>query len=138
MHVHTDSPSPSPSFPGHFPSFLVLLPLSSPPLLPLSAGRVVEEEEGSAGLWMMYLVTGTAANLVAWLVLPSSFVSVGASGAIFGLFAVSILTRVRCRFVAQARLHLDKLSHYFLTRQKTTAMLPFSFLRKRILTVVRC
>lgn len=47
------------------------------------------------GLWATYLVTGAGANLVSWLMLPSSVVSVGASGAVFGLFAVSVLTRVR-------------------------------------------
>ncbi|CAI7908722.1 unnamed protein product, partial [Closterium sp. NIES-53] len=56
-------------------------------------GRLVEEEEGTLGLWVTYLVTGAGSNLVSWLLLPSYTVSVGASGAVFGLFVVSVLTR---------------------------------------------
>ncbi|GJP45578.1 hypothetical protein CLOM_g12583, partial [Closterium sp. NIES-68] len=58
-------------------------------------GRLVEEEEGTLGLWVTYLVTGAGSNLVSWLLLPSSTVSVGASGAVFGLFVVSVLTRLQ-------------------------------------------
>lgn len=58
-------------------------------------GKLVEEEEGSFALWLSYLVTGAGANVVSWLILPRSVVSVGASGAVFGLFAISVLVRVR-------------------------------------------
>ncbi|CAI5461734.1 unnamed protein product [Closterium sp. Yama58-4] len=58
-------------------------------------GRLVEEEEGTLGLWVTYLVTGAGSNLVSWLLLPSYTVSVGASGAVFGLFVVSVLTRLQ-------------------------------------------
>lgn len=54
----------------------------------------MEEEEGGFGLWMTYLITGAGANFVSWLVLPRTVVSVGASGAVFGLFAVSVLVKV--------------------------------------------
>lgn len=54
----------------------------------------MEEEEGGFGLWMTYLITGAGANVVSWLVLPRTVVSVGASGAVFGLFAVSVLVKV--------------------------------------------
>jgi len=54
----------------------------------------VEEEEGSFAIWLSYLVIGVGANVVSWLVLPRSVVSAGASGAVFGLFVVSVLVKV--------------------------------------------
>ncbi|KAK1549934.1 hypothetical protein Q3G72_010737 [Acer saccharum] len=57
-------------------------------------GKLVEEEEGSFGLWLSYIFTGAGANLVSWLVLPRNAVSVGASGAVFGLFAISVLVKM--------------------------------------------
>lgn len=85
----------------------------------------MEEEEGAFGLWVTYIVTalgkplpvqcmgcmsvgyvnegrhvckivlGTGASLASFFLLPTSSISMGASGAVFGLFAVSILTRLR-------------------------------------------
>ncbi|CDP20359.1 unnamed protein product [Coffea canephora] len=57
-------------------------------------GKLVEEEEGNFGLWLSYIITGAGANLVSWLVLPRNAVSVGASGAVFGLFAISVLVKM--------------------------------------------
>uniref|UniRef100_A0A1D1XK86 Rhomboid-like protease 3 n=1 Tax=Anthurium amnicola TaxID=1678845 RepID=A0A1D1XK86_9ARAE len=57
-------------------------------------GKLVEEEEGNLGLWISYFVTGVGANLVSWLILPRSAVSMGASGAVFGLFAISVLVKL--------------------------------------------
>ncbi|KDP34213.1 hypothetical protein JCGZ_07784 [Jatropha curcas] len=57
-------------------------------------GKLVEEEEGNFGLWLSYILTGVGANLVSWLVLPRNAVSVGASGAVFGLFAISVLVKI--------------------------------------------
>lgn len=57
-------------------------------------GKLVEEEEGSFGLWLSYILTGAGANLVSWLVLPRNAISVGASGAVFGLFAISVLVKM--------------------------------------------
>ncbi|KAD5508178.1 hypothetical protein E3N88_15881 [Mikania micrantha] len=57
-------------------------------------GKLVEEEEGSFGVWLSYILTGAGANLVSWLVLPRNAVSVGASGAVFGLFAISVLVKL--------------------------------------------
>ncbi|KAK9742140.1 hypothetical protein RND81_03G151100 [Saponaria officinalis] len=57
-------------------------------------GKLVEEEEGNFGLWLSYILTGAGANLVSWLVLPRNSVSVGASGAVFGLFAISVLVKM--------------------------------------------
>ncbi|XP_015573131.1 rhomboid-like protein 11, chloroplastic [Ricinus communis] len=57
-------------------------------------GKLVEEEEGNFALWLSYILTGVGANLVSWLVLPRNAVSVGASGAVFGLFAISVLVKI--------------------------------------------
>ena len=69
-------------------------------------GKLVEEEEGAFGVWMSYIVTGVGANVASWLLLPKSVggvlgiggaatVSLGASGAVFGLFAVSVLVKLK-------------------------------------------
>ncbi|XVF35482.1 hypothetical protein REPUB_Repub18cG0149500 [Reevesia pubescens] len=57
-------------------------------------GKLVEEEEGNFALWLSYIFTGAGANIVSWLVLPRNAVSIGASGAVFGLFAISILVKM--------------------------------------------
>uniref|UniRef100_A0A804QQ26 Peptidase S54 rhomboid domain-containing protein n=1 Tax=Zea mays TaxID=4577 RepID=A0A804QQ26_MAIZE len=57
-------------------------------------GKLVEEEEGNFALWMSYILTGAGANLISWLALPTSSVSLGASGAVFGLFTISVLVKV--------------------------------------------
>lgn len=57
-------------------------------------GKLVEEEEGGLALWISYLVTGAGANLVSWLILPRTVVSIGSSGAVFGLFAISVLVKI--------------------------------------------
>ncbi|XWS70342.1 hypothetical protein CRYUN_Cryun03dG0039800 [Craigia yunnanensis] len=57
-------------------------------------GKLVEEEEGNFALWLSYIFTGVGANIVSWLVLPRNAVSVGASGAVFGLFAISVLVKM--------------------------------------------
>ncbi|KAJ0989263.1 hypothetical protein J5N97_007619 [Dioscorea zingiberensis] len=57
-------------------------------------GKLVEEEEGNFALWISYLLTGVGANLVSWLVLPRFSISIGASGAVFGLFAISVLVKL--------------------------------------------
>ncbi|KAM7493248.1 hypothetical protein LguiB_027857 [Lonicera macranthoides] len=57
-------------------------------------GKLVEEEEGNFALWLSYILTGAGANLVSWLILPRNAVSVGASGAVFGLFAISVFVKI--------------------------------------------
>ncbi|WOL08333.1 rhomboid-like protein 11, chloroplastic [Canna indica] len=57
-------------------------------------GKLVEEEEGNFALWISYILTGAGANLISWLLLPRSAVSIGASGAVFGLFAISVLVKM--------------------------------------------
>lgn len=59
-----------------------------------ATGKLVEEDEGNFALWLSYILTGVGANLVSWLVLPRNTVSVGASGAVFGLFTISVLVKV--------------------------------------------
>jgi len=69
-------------------------------------GKLIEEEEGAFGVWCSYLATGVGASVVSWIVLPksaggilgvgtSSTISLGASGAVFGLFAVSVLVKLK-------------------------------------------
>ena len=59
-------------------------------------GKLVEETEGAWGVVFVYAVTAAGAAAVSVLTQPhlSNAVSVGASGAVFGLFAVSVLTRL--------------------------------------------
>lgn len=45
-------------------------------------------------MWLSYILTGVGANVVSWLILPRNAVSVGASGAVFGLFTISVLVKV--------------------------------------------
>ena len=45
-------------------------------------------------MWLSYILTGAGANLVSWLILPRNVVSVGASAAVFGLFAISVLVKM--------------------------------------------
>ncbi|MGB3615809.1 MAG: rhomboid family intramembrane serine protease [Elainellaceae cyanobacterium] len=58
-------------------------------------GRLVEDEEGVFGVVSSYLITGLAANLLSWILQPIPLISLGASGAVFGLFAVSVLIRLQ-------------------------------------------
>jgi len=57
-------------------------------------GKLVEEDEGTAGVLLTYLVTGVGASIASYLLLSSNTVSLGASGAVFGLFAVSVLVKL--------------------------------------------
>jgi len=57
-------------------------------------GRLVEEEEGAKGLLGSYLICGFGANIMSFLFQPSYIVSLGASGAVFGLFTVSVLLKL--------------------------------------------
>lgn len=78
-------------------------------------GKLVEEEEGSFGVIFAYLVTGIGAMLMNLLLIPSPSVgrgllgfipgvgsnagnvimSLGASGAVFGMFTITILLKLR-------------------------------------------
>jgi len=56
-------------------------------------GKLVEEQEGSLGVWVSYIVSGLGANVISVLFL-SGGAALGASGAVFGLFVVSVLIRL--------------------------------------------
>jgi len=58
-------------------------------------GRLVEDEEGIVGVVSSYLITGLAANVLSLILQPIPIVSLGASGAVFGLFVVSVLIRLQ-------------------------------------------
>ena len=57
-------------------------------------GKIIEEEEGLIGVLVCYLVTGLGANLISVLFM-SGGAALGASGAVFGLFVVSVLIKLK-------------------------------------------
>ncbi len=57
-------------------------------------GKLIEEEEGAIALIISYLVCGLGANIMSLIFQPSYVVSLGASGAVFGLFTVSVLLKL--------------------------------------------
>ena len=71
--------------------------LSGNMFLLLLFGRAVEDELGWFGLLAAYAFCGVVANMVSLLLLPRATVSLGASGAVFGLFAVSTLSKLTWR-----------------------------------------
>ena len=58
-------------------------------------GGILEEELGTSALTFTYLFCGVWANLISFFLLSANYVSMGASGALFGIFAVSILLKIR-------------------------------------------
>jgi len=71
--------------------------LSGNLFLLLLFGRSVEDELGPIGLAFSYIFCGVVANFVSLAMLPKNSVSFGASGAVFGLFSVSIFSRLSWR-----------------------------------------
>ena len=57
-------------------------------------GRSIEDEVGGLGLVLAFCFCGVAANLASLALLPRATVGLGASGAVYGLFAVSVLSRL--------------------------------------------
>ena len=57
-------------------------------------GRIVEDHEGAGGLWLAYIICGLGASIASYIALPSHTVSLGASGAVYGLFVVSVLLKL--------------------------------------------
>lgn len=57
-------------------------------------GKLVEEEEGVFGVVSSYLICGLGASLMSWLFHGDAGYALGASGAVFGLFAVSVLIKL--------------------------------------------
>jgi membrane associated rhomboid family serine protease len=61
-------------------------------------GKLVEETEGAAGVVLAFCLTAAGAALVSvWLTPGPAVVSVGASGSVFGLFSLAVLTRFSLR-----------------------------------------
>lgn len=59
-------------------------------------GRMVEEEEGTFGVWATYLLCGIGGNVASYLSSPHTrAISLGASSAVFGLFVVGVLTKLK-------------------------------------------
>eukprot|EP00977_Amphora_coffeiformis_P012970 scaffold3330_cov164-Amphora_coffeaeformis.AAC.2 len=77
--------------------------LSSNLFLLLLFGRSVEDDLGWGGLLLSYVFCGIFASAASLILLPATTVSIGASGAVFGLFAVSMLTKLSWREVADWR-----------------------------------
>ncbi|DBB17120.1 TPA: hypothetical protein ACH3X3_014199 [Trebouxia sp. C0006] len=68
--------------------------LSSNTFLLYVFGKIVEEEEGIWGVWFTYIITAVGASVASYLLQPKATISLGASGAVFGLFAVSVLVKL--------------------------------------------
>ena len=77
--------------------------LSGNIFLLLLFGRSVEDEVGAIGLLFSYFFCGVIANFVSLVILPKNTISVGASGAVFGLFSVSIFSRLSWRDILDWR-----------------------------------
>jgi membrane associated rhomboid family serine protease len=57
-------------------------------------GKLIEEQEGTLGVLVSYLICGLGGNLISEIFL-SGGVGLGASGAVFGLFVVSVLIKLK-------------------------------------------
>ena len=77
--------------------------LSNNLFLLLLFGRSVEDDLGWDGLLLSYIFCGAFASVASLILLPAATVSIGASGAVFGLFAVSVLTKLSWREVLDWR-----------------------------------
>lgn len=71
--------------------------LSNNLFLLLLFGRSVEDDFGSAGLLVSYILCGVVSSWVSLALLSKYTVSIGASGAVFGLFSVSMLSKLSWR-----------------------------------------
>jgi len=69
--------------------------LSSNLFLLFFFGRLVEEEHGGIAFTLMYLFCGVMSNLACVYFAAKNAVFLGSSGAIYGLFVISVLTRFR-------------------------------------------
>jgi membrane associated rhomboid family serine protease len=57
-------------------------------------GKLIEEQEGTLGVLVSYLICGIGGNVISEIFL-SGGVGLGASGAVFGLFVVSVLIKLK-------------------------------------------
>uniref|UniRef100_A0A803QUD6 Peptidase S54 rhomboid domain-containing protein n=1 Tax=Cannabis sativa TaxID=3483 RepID=A0A803QUD6_CANSA len=105
-------------------------------------GKLVEEEEGNFALWLSYILTGVGANLVSWLILPRNAVSIGASGAVFGLFTISVLVKMSwdwrkiLEVLILGQFVVEKVSTSFLYLLQTTTANDMDLYKKEISVVV--
>lgn len=76
-------------------------------------GKLVEEVEGPAGVIATFLITGVFANLASLALISGPVVSLGASGAVFGLFVVSV---VRTAFSVKGLLKTAILGNFVVNR----------------------
>jgi len=58
-------------------------------------GKIIEEQKGSGALIASYLICGIGANLMSYFLLSAQTISLGASGAVFGLFTVGMLIKLK-------------------------------------------
>jgi len=90
-------------------------------------GRSVEDELGTVGLLFSYIFCGMMANFISLAMLPKNTISLGASGAVFGLFSVSIFSRLSWKDVFDWRkiIEVGVLGQFvvnkFLSEAKTAA-----------------
>jgi membrane associated rhomboid family serine protease len=77
--------------------------LSNNLFLLLLFGRSVQDDFGSAGLLFSYVLCGVVSSWVSLVLLPKYTVSIGASGAVFGLFAISMLSKLSWREILDWR-----------------------------------
>lgn len=68
--------------------------LSGNAFLLLIFGRNVEEEEGAFGVIASYIFCALGANVASYFMMPRNVHSLGASGAVFGLFVVAVLSKI--------------------------------------------
>lgn len=61
-------------------------------------GREVETDGGALGFTTTYLFTAAGASIASYFLLPRNSLSLGASGAVFGLYCVSILLKLSSGF----------------------------------------
>lgn len=62
-------------------------------------GKIIEEEEGILGLMIAFFVCGITANVCDYFFSPQSpYSSLGASGAVFGLFTTALLLKFKPKF----------------------------------------
>ncbi|OUD12933.1 rhomboid family intramembrane serine protease [Thioflexithrix psekupsensis] len=57
-------------------------------------GKLIEEEEGELALYSSYLICGLGASIASVIFLETDLHSLGASGAVFGLFTVAVLIKL--------------------------------------------
>ncbi|CAM9874358.1 unnamed protein product [Phaeothamnion confervicola] len=56
--------------------------------------KMVEEDLGAIGLLLCFLICGAASGAISLVLLPKNTSSKGASGAVFGLYAVAVLSKM--------------------------------------------